>query len=157
MLAISNSTANALWSYGISMHGIAASQRGHGLGAMYDRSSARQTSRHTEDRLECCGAQSMSEVGQNLLPRFATAMEELARRPDANEANCWHVAGCRTGRPLPQSLRRQHYPRKPPSRPAGVASETGHLRSFQCGSFLLNMRFQGTDAVFIWYLVFRGP
>jgi hypothetical protein len=29
----------------------------------------------------------MSERGQNLLPRFATAMEELAQKPDAKARN----------------------------------------------------------------------
>jgi hypothetical protein len=35
----------------------------------------------------------MSESGQLPPPSFVAGMEELARRPDTNEANCWHAAG----------------------------------------------------------------
>jgi len=43
--------------------------------------------------LECCNAQSAAEMGQIRSPRFAAGMEELARRPDASEANNCHAAG----------------------------------------------------------------
>jgi hypothetical protein len=32
-------------------------------------------------------------VAQSATPIFVAGMEELARRPDTNEANCWHAAG----------------------------------------------------------------
>jgi len=35
----------------------------------------------------------MAGSGHFETPRFATGMEELARRPDASEANNWRAAG----------------------------------------------------------------
>jgi hypothetical protein len=37
-------------------------------------------------------------LGQKPPPTFATAMEELARRPDANDVNCWHAGAPVGGR-----------------------------------------------------------
>src|ERR1700692_4386954 len=68
----------------------------------------------------------MSESGKPPPSSFATATEELASIADASAANCCHVAGCRARRPFAASLRRQHYPRKPPPRAATVDSEMGH-------------------------------
>jgi hypothetical protein len=40
----------------------------------------------------------MSELGQSATPTFANVMEELARRPDANDVNCWHAGAPVRGR-----------------------------------------------------------
>jgi hypothetical protein len=66
-----------------------------------------------------------SGVGQSATPSFATATEELALIPDADEANCWPASGGRSHRRPAASTRRQVLPNNRPPQRAAVASESG--------------------------------